>query len=121
MTEAEGRSVGHAKHVRALAFLNILHGVASVGIASFVGVGAWGGGVARGFEGVAGALAVGIALVGAAFVLVGIGLLRGVRAARPAALGLGLLCLFEFPVGTPLGIYAIWLLVFRKPAEPTAG
>jgi tRNA A-37 threonylcarbamoyl transferase component Bud32 len=108
------RKTGHAKHVRALAFLNILHGVASVGIASFVGV-------ARGFEGGARSWSFGTALVGAAFVLVGIGLLRGVRAARPAALGLGLLCLFKFPVGTPLGIYAIWLLVFRKPAEPTAG
>ena len=57
--------------------------------------------------------------------LVGIGLLLRFRFARFAAILLGIVHLFELPVGTPVGLYALWLFLmqdtdgyFRKGPPP---
>ena len=48
--------------------------------------------------------------------LVGIGLLRRDRWARPLALVVGILMLLKIPFGTALGIYTLWVLVPTQSA-----
>jgi hypothetical protein len=47
------------------------------------------------------------------YILVGIGLLRRVPVSRPIALVLDGLLFVEFPLGTPLAIYAVWVLLVQ--------
>jgi hypothetical protein len=49
--------------------------------------------------------------------LVGIGLLRRERWARPLAMVVSVLSLFKFPFGTALGIYTLWVLVPANSAQ----
>jgi len=55
-------------------------------------------------------------LRGALGALVGIGLLRRERWARPLALVVGVLMLIKIPFGTALGIYTLWVLVPAQSA-----
>jgi hypothetical protein len=55
-------------------------------------------------------------LRGALGALVGIGLLRRERWARPLALVVGVLALLKIPFGTALGIYTLWVLVPAQSA-----
>jgi hypothetical protein len=49
--------------------------------------------------------------------LVGIGLLRRERWARPLALVVGILMLLKIPFGTALGIYTLWVLLPAQSAQ----
>ncbi len=53
---------------------------------------------------------------GALGIMVGIGLLRRERWARPLALVVGILMLVKIPFGTALGIYTLWVLVPAQSA-----
>ncbi len=57
-----------------------------------------------------------IYLRGALGALVGIGLMRRERWARPLALVVGILMLLKIPFGTALGIYTLWVLVPAQSA-----
>jgi hypothetical protein len=81
------------------------------------------GGIAVGFMGAdiqprGGMVPVALALAFAlavAFAVVGAKLWRGAGpAVRPWAIGLGVVALVSFPLGTALGIYALWTLL-RRP------
>lgn len=101
--------------------LNVLTLLAALGLALFfgaVGVAALSSGTSEGAEGAA--VSFFMLVLGGCFLamgvpglITGIGLLKRRPWSRPAALVLGILSLTNFPVGTALGIYAIWF--FGQP------
>ncbi len=101
--------------------LNVLTLLAAVGLALFfgaVGIAAMGSGASDAAEGAAVSffmMALGgcFLALGVPGLITGIGLLKRRPWSRTAALVLGLLSLTNFPVGTALGIYAIWF--FGQP------
>lgn len=104
-------------HVRIVAILNIMLGVLHLMVAGLIAYNIYGVGVSSEFPGIAKGLLVVLVCGAVPFVLAGIGLLLRIRLARPLTLVLDTLILFEFPVGTPVGIYAIWLFVFQDTSE----
>lgn len=58
------------------------------------------------------------ALAGA-YAVVGRMLHHGAPGARPWAIGLAVVALAAFPLGTPLGAYAVWRLARRAPVRWT--
>ncbi len=59
-----------------------------------------------------------MALLVAAFVWVGIRLRKHAPGIRPFAIGLSVLALFSFPVGTALGAYGLWVLLRARQPLP---
>ncbi|MGH7664346.1 MAG: hypothetical protein ACRENI_08655 [Gemmatimonadaceae bacterium] len=55
-----------------------------------------------------------LVIISAPGVIAGVGLLGRKRWARPLALVLGALNLFNFPFGTALGVYTFWVLLNRE-------
>jgi hypothetical protein len=75
-----------------------------------------GAGVAALLAGMGVAVFLFIAALGVLHVATGYGLLRRTRWARPLGLVTGALSLLSFPLGTALGVYALWALT-RPEAE----
>ncbi|MFP6583040.1 MAG: hypothetical protein VCD00_10875 [Candidatus Hydrogenedentota bacterium] len=100
-------------HVRIVAMLNIMIGVLHLMIAGLMAYNLYGVETISENPGMAKGLIVVLGIGSLPYVLVGIALFLRMRLALPVAMGLGALILFEFPVGTPLGIYAIWLFGFK--------
>lgn len=100
-------------HVTIVATLNIVVGAMHLIAAALIAYNIYVVGVSSEFPGMAKGLMVVMGIGGLVYVLVGIALVLRIRLARPVALILDALILFEFPVGTPVGLYAIWLFVFR--------
>lgn len=57
-------------------------------------------------------------LLVAAFVWVGIRLRKHAHGIRPFAIGLSVLALFSFPIGTALGAYGLWVLLRARQPLP---
>jgi hypothetical protein len=103
------QSITH--HVRIVAILNIMLGVLHLMVAGLIAYNIYGVGVSSEFPGFAKGLIVVLVVGALPYVFAGVGLLLRVRIARPIALVIDGLILFEFPVGTPVGIYALWLFL----------
>ena len=54
-----------------------------------------------------------LTVISVPYLLTGIGLLLRIKLAKYAAILTGLLHLFELPIGTPLGLYTLWLFMFN--------
>jgi len=105
-------------HVQVIGWLYIILGVLGILLAAFVCITIVGGGLISGDRTAIAITSMVAAIVGGLITLlsipgivVGAGLLKFKPWARILAIVLGLLNLVNFPVGTALGIYAIWALL----------
>jgi hypothetical protein len=105
------------RHIKVLGMLHIARGglVLLIGILGFIffaGIGLFSGDeTALGILGVIGTLAIIVmGLLAIPSILAGIGLLNRQEWGRILALIIGFLSLVDFPLGTALGIYTIWVL-----------
>jgi hypothetical protein len=60
------------------------------------------------------ALAIGLAIMSLPYFFIGIGLILKLKFARFLAILMGFVLLFAIPVGTPLGIYMLWLFLYKN-------
>jgi hypothetical protein len=129
--EVSGVEVASSKktHIQAVAILHIAFGVMSVigAIVLFAVLGLAGGIVVSQGEQAAAGILVGVAvIVGGLLFLLGLpgiiggwALYTGRSWGRPVVLVLGVLELFNIPIGTALGVYTLWALL-RDPQEPSS-
>ena len=105
-------------HIKVVAIINIIMG--AVGVLSALGtvVGGSLGSIMSGqligaIAGVAGSLLFGILFGCLALlrVMAGFGLMKGAEWARFSVIVLSVLGLFNFPIGTIFGVYALWVLL----------
>jgi hypothetical protein len=112
------------QHVTIVAALNIGFGVIKLLVAAFVFLAVVGGGLISGdAEAMAITAIVGPAVAGFLVLLAvpgiigGIGLLKGKSWARILVLILAVFDLLDFPIGTAIAIYTMWVLLNNDTAE----
>ena len=105
------------QHVTVLGYLFLANGVFMLLTGLFLSLVLGGSAVASGDPGAAGILAgvggmlwIALLIYAVPNLLAGWGLLRRLNWARPLALVMGALSLLSFPLGTALGVYALWAL-----------
>lgn len=116
-------------HIQAVAILHIALGVMSVigGMVLFAVLSLVGSVVvSQGEQAAAGILAAVAVILGGLLFLLGLpGIIGGWALyterswGRPVVLVLGVLALFNIPIGTAVGVYTLWALL-RDPQEPSA-
>jgi hypothetical protein len=120
-------------HVKALAILNIIHAILlfSFGLLALLVFGGLAALLARshvpdsmvipllGWMG--GAVAAILTVISLPKLIAGIGLLYWQQWARVLLLVISVLGLFEFPVGTGLGLYGLWVLTARETSALFCG
>ncbi len=112
------------QHVTVVAALNIGFGLLKLLVAAFVLLAVVGGGLISGdAEALAITAIVGPSIAGLLVLLAvpgilgGIGLLKGKTWARILVLVLAVLDLLDFPIGTAIAIYTLWVLLHNDTAE----
>ena len=112
-----------AEHVRLLGWIYIIFNLIGVLVAGVVFLAIIGGGLLSGdaeaifITSIVGTAISGfVLLVSAPGIIAGVGLLKRKSWARILALILGFLNLLNFPLGTALGVYTIWVLMQEESA-----
>lgn len=112
-----------AEHVRLLGWVYIVFNLIGVLVAGVVFLAIIGGGLLSGdaeaifITSILGTAISGfVLLVSAPGIVAGVGLLKRKSWARILALILGFLNLLNFPLGTALGVYTIWVLMQEESA-----
>ncbi|MFC1729033.1 hypothetical protein ACFL6I_01740 [candidate division KSB1 bacterium] len=112
------------QHVKIVAILHIVFGSIFIFFALIVFVAVTGGGLLSGdseaifITAIVGtAVASFLVLISAPGIIAGIGLLYWKEWARILGVVLGILNLVNFPIGTFLGIYALWTLLNKETVE----
>jgi hypothetical protein len=117
-------------HIQVVAALHIALGVMSLlgAVIVFAGLGLAGGiALSQGEHEAVGIIGLVAVVLGTFLVLLGLpgiiggwGLFTERPWARPLVLVLGVLALFNIPIGTAVGIYTLWALLQRPPSPPVA-
>ncbi len=110
--------MGKDNHITILGILHIVRGtlvllVGLIAFAFFAGIGTiTGDATAMGVLGLIGTLAaIFMGILAVPSILAGVGLLQRQEWGRIVALVVGFVSLIDFPLGTALGIYTIWVLM----------
>ena len=116
------------KHITAVAALNIASGALGLLLALIVFVAIVGGGLlSQDMEAISITTPVGIViasfigLLSIPAIIAGVGLLKRQFWARILALIIACLDLFNFPIGTAIGIYALWTLLQDETVQILSG
>lgn len=106
------------RHINLVAYLNIAYGLLMVLVAIFVFVVVTGGGALSGdlgafaiTAGVAGIIGSILLIIAIPAFIAGFGLLRRYEWSRVLTIILSILYLFSVPIGTIVGVYALWVMM----------